>query len=132
MFNWHHVALVFCNVFGQSTAVFKSDHVFTTTDKMKYLLLLLAIVCFVVQTYATDVNTDLLIEDLDRSIDTSNNNVVRQDIRVTLVNGGSVPATVFHFALPKQYADDHLSLVTVSQSDKQLSVSAGHTNANNK
>jgi hypothetical protein len=99
---------------------------------MKYLLLVLAIVCFAVRTYATDVNTDILIEDLDRTIDVSNNNAVRQDIRVTLVNGGSVPATVFHFALPKKFADDHLSLLTVTQSDKQLSVSAGHTNDNNK
>jgi oligosaccharyltransferase complex subunit alpha (ribophorin I) len=100
---------------------------------MRDILVFLAIaLCLFSSVYATEV-ADLLVEDIDRSIDASNNNIVRQDIKVTLVNSGSSSGvTVFHFALPKQFAQDHVSLLTVHQNDKQLSVSAGHTNEHNQ
>jgi hypothetical protein len=95
------------------------------------LLVLVAILSFIAVSSAADV-AELTIQDLERNIDTSNNNVVRQDIRATVVNSGSSAANVFHFALPKQFAEQHLSLLSVTQGGKQLTVSAGHTSDANK
>ncbi|KAL0477575.1 oligosaccharide transferase subunit 1 [Acrasis kona] len=97
---------------------------------MKYIFLI--IVCLVALSNSSEINNDLLIENLERSIDASNNNVVKQDVRLTLVNQGSSPAQTFHFALPKTFADQHLSLLTVKQDGKSLTTSAGYTNSAEK
>jgi hypothetical protein len=85
------------------------------------LLLLIVFTCTTVLT-TSNVSTSIVIDDVQRTIDATKPNIVRQKIVIKVVNTGSNAVERFHLALPKEFGRNHLSFLKVTQEEKELKV----------
>ena len=89
---------------------------------MTRIILFLLLITLSVVFAANNVYNGIVIDDVQRSIDASKPNVVRQSITIKVVNSGEKSAEFFHLALPKEFGRNHLAYLKVTQGGNELKV----------